>query len=230
MIKAQAAMSAVAAESLEPVAQLAVAPEENLPVPEPDSVFSSPSTVEYPPLPQLEEPQGLPSAAIAEESPADAVAAPAEASQVDPPIADVKISEIREEAFAASAGASADSIGSVDATFQATLPTQEPEAISPASGPPDHHRESELAAAWASWKQVRDSVASPQFTSQIADVAAASLSDAPASEISAPESSAEVSASAPEESGAIASIVDSMLAELKPRLMEELAKKIKKDK
>jgi len=94
-----------------------------------------------------------------------------------------------------------------------------------------HDRESELAAAWASWKQVRDSVASPQFTSQIADVAAASLTDVPASEPpAAPESPTEVSTSAPEENGAIASIVDSVLAELKPKLMEEIAKKIKKDK
>lgn len=177
--------------------------------------------------PVLEEPQGLPSAAIAEEPPADAVALQAETPQVDGSTAEVK-----EEAFAASAsaGAAADSISTTDATSHAIAPAEAPEAASPASAPADHHRESELAAAWASWKQVRDSVASPEFTSQIADVAAG-LTDVPSSEpASGPELPAEISASAPEENGAIASIVDSVLAELKPKLMEEIAKKIKKDR
>ncbi len=229
MIKAQAALAAVAAESAsEPRAQFAVAPEENLSLPEAEVSFSpgAPFMGESSP-PVLEEPQGLPSAAIAEEPPADAVALQAETPQVDGSTAEVK-----EEAFAASAsaGAAADSISTTDATSHAIAPAEAPEAASPASAPADHHRESELAAAWASWKQVRDSVASPEFTSQIADVAAG-LTDVPSSEpASGPELPAEISASAPEENGAIASIVDSVLAELKPKLMEEIAKKIKKDR
>ena len=230
MVKAQAAMAAAAAESTSaPAEQFAVTPEENLSAPEAESSFSPAAPfIGESSSPVLEEPQGVPSAAIVEESLADAVAVQAETPQVDDSIAEVK-----EEAFAASAsaGAAADSISTTDATSHVIAPAEGPEAAPPAPAPADHHRESELAAAWASWKQVRDSVASPEFTSQIADVAAAGLTDVPASEPpSAPEAPAEVSASAPEENGAIASIVDSVLAELKPKLMEEIAKKIKKDK
>jgi len=229
MIKAQAAMAAAAESSSSPAAQFAVTPEENLSVPQAEDAFSpaAPFMGESSPS-VLEEPQGTPSAAIVEESLADAVAVQAETSQLDDSIAEVK-----EEAFAASAsaGAAADSISTTDATSHTIAPAEAAEAAPLAPSPADHDRESELAAAWASWKQVRDSVASPQFTSQIADVAAAGLTDVPAAETaSGPEAPAEVSASAPEENGAIASIVDSVLAELKPKLMEEIAKKIKKDK
>ena len=85
-------------------------------------------------------------------------------------------------------------------------------------------QESELAEAWASWKQVRDSVASPQFTAQMADAAAAGLKEA------RQEAKAQLPDSATEDNSAIASIVDSVLAELKPKLMEEIAKKMAREK
>ena len=140
-------------------------------------------------------------------------------------------SEPREEAAyaaAASAGATA-----VEPNLTAEMPLSHvglPEIPETASAVEivDQQRESELAAAWASWKQVRDSVTGEQFTSQIADAAAAGLQDLPIQETTATPEPAPQASAAPEESGAIASIVDSVLAELKPKLMEEIAKKMKK--
>ncbi|HSS98923.1 MAG TPA: hypothetical protein VLK33_17935, partial [Terriglobales bacterium] len=85
--------------------------------------------------------------------------------------------------------------------------------------------ESELAAAWAQWKQIRETVVGSQLTSQIAEVAAAGLSGT--------ESASEHEQTPEKHSGnptAIASIVDSVLAELKPKLVEEIAKKLGDEK
>jgi CheY-like chemotaxis protein len=107
-------------------------------------------------------------------------------------------------------------------------------AISPASPssaepplPTESRHDADLAAAWASWKQVRDSVSAPEFTSQIADAAASGFQEIRHEE---PTTNPEPEAATPpaEENGAIASIVDSVLAELKPKLMEEISKKMKK--
>jgi CheY-like chemotaxis protein len=100
-------------------------------------------------------------------------------------------------------------------------------------------REAELAAAWANWKQIRESIIGSQLSSQIADAAAAEFQEirqeepAPAAseedEVSIEEPvSDEPSISA--DSTAIASIVDSVLAELKPKLIEEIARKMSAEK
>ena len=167
---------------------------------------------------QAEEFLGIPSTT-------DAVAAPVAA----PP--EAAVSEVPEEA----AYAAAASAGAVAA--EPNLPTEMslshvglpeiPESTSSVELV-DQQRESELAAAWASWKQVRDSIAGDQLTSQIADAAAAGLQDLSTQETTATPEPAPQASAAPEESGAIASIVDSVLAELKPKLMEEIAKKMKK--
>lgn len=113
------------------------------------------------------------------------------------------------EAFAAAAGASS---GSTDAIASAP--------VEPASN-------SDLAAAWAQSTHVIESVASPEFTAQIAEAASAQIEESRAEQSAA---SSEAKSETSEEAGAIASIVDSVLAELKPKLMEEIAKKMKKDK
>ena len=137
-----------------------------------------------------------------------------------------------EAASEVAAFAAAASAGVVTGGATAPLPQQDAAAESPAPSPVSSgiasQRESELAAAWASWKQVRDSVSSPQFTAQMADAAAAGLKEA-RQEAKASEFQVEAAASA-EDNGAIASIVDSVLAELKPKLMEEIAKKMGKEK
>ena len=122
--------------------------------------------------------------------------------------------------FAAAASASSSAV-----TVQQQNPV--PEEDSGAS-------HSEAAAAWQNWQHIRDSVMTPQGANAIAEsVAAAARSvvavnagsvpaDAPASD-SKPESDV-----ASVDSEALASIVDSVLAELKPKLMQEIAKKLKR--
>jgi len=93
---------------------------------------------------------------------------------------------------------------------------------------------SEAAAAWQNWQQIRDSVMTPQSASAIAEsVAEAAKAVLPVSATSAPAdgptSNSETAAEATSvDNEALASIVDSVLAELKPRLMQEIAKKLKK--
>ena len=93
------------------------------------------------------------------------------------------------------------------------------------------------AAAWESWRHVRDSVVGAELTSQIADAAATQLKDIQEQAAAAPTESAKPestesapSEAAPADSSSIASIVDSMLAELKPKLVEEIAKKMGSEK
>jgi len=89
---------------------------------------------------------------------------------------------------------------------------------------------SEAAAAWQNWQQIRESVMSPQNASalaeSVAEIAQSGIS-APASSESTDNGSAQNSAL---DSIALASIVDNVLAELKPRLMEEIAKKLAREK
>src|SRR5439155_940720 len=100
------------------------------------------------------------------------------------------------------------------------------------------HREAELAAAWQNWKQIRESIVGSGITAQIADVAAAELKAAdqppepPATQAKAESehTAAPSSSDSKAESAAIASIVDSVLAELKPKLVEEIAKKMSRDR
>ena len=112
---------------------------------------------------------------------------------------------------------------------------------------------SEAAAAWENWQHIRDSVMTPQTTAALAEsvveltqAAAPAFSEPAAtseseivSQSPAPEAPAEsnvspeTAPSSPSDSSALegealASIVDSVLAELKPKLMQEIARKLKK--
>jgi hypothetical protein len=100
-------------------------------------------------------------------------------------------------------------------------------------------REAELAAAWQNWKQIRESFVSAQPQAPVAEAPTAEASTpqeeapAPADPAEAETETAEVEAApseAPGESTAIASIVDTMLAELRPKLVEEIAKKMNSEK
>lgn len=172
------------------------------------------------------------SSAVVEE-PTNVVFAGGVVAETAPVVEDAVPAAQEEVAYAAAASAGG---GPVEAVSSVEIPApSEPVEAPPSTAAPeiDQQREAELAAAWASWKQIRDSVTSPEVTAQIADVAAAGLAASPQDEVPAQgEPSAEASATpqqaVPEESGAIASIVDSVLAELKPKLMEEIAKKMKK--
>jgi CheY-like chemotaxis protein len=144
------------------------------------------------------------------------------------PVADDK----RGSAFAAVAAAGPAESGML-ASVVAT-------ASLPASAAPEQRQnESELAAAWAQWKQIRESVVGPQLATQIADATASQIKKAEETaevatqpQVAAePQAAAEPSAgSPPSNPTAIANIVDSVLAELKPKLVEEIARKLGKEK
>jgi len=132
-----------------------------------------------------------------------------------------------QQAYAAAAGANASADSPSPADAVGATPVTQQDAPNEAQ-PKD---ESELAAAWASWKQIRDSVASPQFTSQIADSASAAFHDIGHEESGAKsEDEIKTPPATGEENGTIALIVDSVLAEIKPKLMQEIAKKMGREK
>lgn len=124
-------------------------------------------------------------------------------------------------AFAAAAA------GSGDAISQSSLPSEVPQSAASPGDTDDHQRESELAAAWESWKHIRESVVEPQLKSQVTD-AIAETPAPQAEQVSSPQSESEGETGGQEES--VASIVDKVLADLKPRLMEEISKKMGKEK
>lgn len=149
---------------------------------------------------------------------------------------------VEEQAAYAAAAAAGAAPGATTSSVEVPAPVSPPETAPTVAEPADPQRESELAAAWASWKQVRDSVVSPQLASQVAESIAASASasesavsdqtqaSSPAEQETAESASAEPASEGPDESAAIAGIVDTVLAELKPKLMQEIAKKMNKPK
>src|SRR5215472_17864660 len=155
----------------------------------------------------------------------------------------------REEAFAAAASAgTSESVSEAQAdasAFNAGQPVNSAEEGSVV-------RDAELAAAWANWRQIRESivgqqapVSSPEPAEETAEEARVAdrattptavpqaepvteekqeTSEVEESKADTPETPA-VESQDPAE---ISSIVDNMLAELKPKLMEELKRKLKK--
>ncbi len=121
-----------------------------------------------------------------------------------------------------------------------TAAAPKPSESAPAPEEDDHQREAELAAAWANWRQIRESIVGSQLTSQIADAAAAEFKETQREEppsavseeakLAAQPASDGSSSTSSADSTAIASIVDSMLAELRPKLVEEIAKKMSHEK
>jgi CheY-like chemotaxis protein len=94
---------------------------------------------------------------------------------------------------------------------------------------------SEAIAAWGNWQHIRDSVTGPQQTeaiaasvAQAAQASLATVTEPYASVPAEPAKQSEGPAPPALEAGVLASIVDSVLAELKPKLMEEIAKKLAK--
>lgn len=137
-----------------------------------------------------------------------------------------------EKSGAAFAAAAASSSDAVSAAYANPAPS-EPEAEPPVA--------SEAAAAWKNWEQIRDRVIGTQQSEAIAESLAEAarmslpaISNSPAINESQAADSATAkteSASVPQLEGeALASIVDTVLAELKPKLMAEIAKKLSTEK
>ena len=81
----------------------------------------------------------------------------------------------------------------------------------------DSRTKSQMDAAWTNWREIRNTIVTPALTEQLADVAVA------VSEVSTQGGNAEAVAHDP---ASIASIVDSVLAEMRPKLVEEIARKL----
>jgi len=156
-----------------------------------------------------------------------AAAAATKSADAAPPAPDVAgaVAEPEPEEKAAYAVASAGATVVSSGTTEVQTPREAPSAPEPESAPED----AELATAWEHWKHIRESVGSAEISGQIAESAAAVVQQnhsEPQPEPAQPE----VSAGTTDESAEIASIVDSVLADLKPKLMEEIARKMGKGK
>jgi CheY-like chemotaxis protein len=116
---------------------------------------------------------------------------------------------------------------------QASAAAVSPIADASESNTENQERESQLAAAWQNWRQIRETIVGPQLTSQITDAAAAGFKQIRGDE-TLPTDQQEIEAGESDrvaaEASTIAGIVDSVFAELKPKLMEEIAKKLAGDR
>ena len=81
------------------------------------------------------------------------------------------------------------------------------------------------AAAWASWRQIRDTGDSKTETAEPARAESAAMAVAAGAEQTLQEATA-----SPENPQDVASIVDSVLADLRPRLMAEITRKMSEKK
>jgi CheY-like chemotaxis protein len=174
------------------------------------------------------------------ERPEPSLAPTAEPALTQSPEAEVARPEVA-FAAAASANPTAAPVSSTALASPATTlpPPSESQAAVDAETAPQ--REAELAAAWQNWKQSRESFVDSRPSSQVAEVPHAAESSRP-EEVVPPATAvpaepvaetAEVESTAsdaPGESTTIASIVDTMLAELRPKLVEEIAKKMSSEK
>jgi twitching motility two-component system response regulator PilH len=163
--------------------------------------------------------------------PAAAITSMATPDRSEPPTEAASASERSEDvAYAAAASMSGTTVQVMPETPLAPTTANMDEG--------EKHREAQLAAAWQNWKQIRDSIVGSRITEQITDAATAELKAAgepPISDSGTDKQVAEATAGEPSDaskadSAAIASIVDSVLAELKPKLVEEIAKKMSASK
>ena len=163
-------------------------------------------------------------AALAET--AEPIASPSGADAVPPMIEAVPLQEaappVEAAPLAMAAAASAAAEAGTQPTVAPPLPTPESQPNpAPAEELSEKQSQAELAAAWAHWEGIRESVvaAPPEPVAPVQEAAHADATPA-----------AETKAESESDPEALASIVDNMLAELKPKLMEELKKKLDKKK
>lgn len=124
------------------------------------------------------------------------------------------------------------------AAFAAAASSSEPfaqtNAISPGSSDSEPPAGSESSAAWDNWQRIRDTIITERATEAIAESATAMAEAASSSQREssvAPSSTEGSPAPLPDSShDALSSIVDNVLAELKPRLLAEIAKQLAQDK
>ena len=139
-------------------------------------------------------------------------------------------------AAAAAAGSTSEHVSTVEAVASAAVSPEVSESAPAASVEAAPQREAELAAAWQNWKQIRESFVSAPPAAAGAPAETSAAQEEPEASAQAEEAEVETveveaaRSEAPGESTAIASIVDTMLAELRPKLVEEIAKKMSSEK
>jgi CheY-like chemotaxis protein len=143
-----------------------------------------------------------------------------------------------EKAAYAVAAAGGSSVGVSEAPVANTVPTV---------NDPEVQRQNDLAAAWANWKQVREGsngqAENPTISNESAaqemsqtETSSSGFRDfrsepaATVEQTDVEEESSDETADAPEDAAEVANIVDSVLADLKPKLMKEIAQKMGKGK
>lgn len=218
MAAAEAAQTMVAAQVVETSAS---APETTAASSTAAPVYAAPAAVSA----------SAPAASLSEPAPvAEAVSEiPVSAEMTTPAVATASetaaIAPQEEVAFAAAAGAGS---GTVEATPAAH--GEGSHTTTPDFDVSERQHESELATAWANWKPVHDSNTESQTAAQIADAEAGFHTPTEEAASVEPKPEPEAATATTDEAGEISDIVDNMLAELKPKLMAEISKKLKKGK
>jgi hypothetical protein len=107
-------------------------------------------------------------------------------------------------------------------------------AVSAGSSDPEPPAGSESSAAWDNWQRIRDTVITERATEAIAESAAVIADAAVSSQNATPAAPSSLEAPPTSQTAssndALSNIVDSVLAELKPRLLAEIAKQLAQDK
>jgi CheY-like chemotaxis protein len=107
-------------------------------------------------------------------------------------------------------------------------------AVSSGSSDSEPPAGSESSAAWDNWQRIRDTVITERATEAIAESAAVIADAAVSSQNDAPAAPPALEAAPTSQTAsgndALSNIVDSVLAELKPRLLAEIAKQLAQDK
>ena len=103
-------------------------------------------------------------------------------------------------------------------------------AVSASSADPEPPAGSESSAAWDNWQRIRNTVITDRATEAIAEPAATMADAAVSSQNDVPAPPPAQNAAPASGNDALSNIVDSVLAELKPRLLAEIAKQLANDK
>jgi CheY-like chemotaxis protein len=178
--------------------------------------------------------ENVPVEAVAHATEPSAISASAEAEN-EPPVSAAQ--PLAAYAAAASSGGAFEGSGS-EASAMRQVSSQSGSPASGSSSPAvaETENEPQMHEAWANWKQIRESVIGSQLAVNLPETAEVRVTESQFKDIrretpvSSPEAqpTSEAGTADPDEAAAIASAVDSVLADLKPKLMEEIAKKMRK--
>ncbi len=245
MEKAYAAMASLEADKASQLAaetNAAIATETVPTATSAEPVFSQSRSEEPTPVPET-----VVSASVPEVSTPEAAASPEAYSTTTENVTAVSETSVpvtsENAAYAAAASASSgisEASAPAESSFAAVPSATQSAAATPAESDPG--RESELAAAWQNWKQIRESMVGSNSAAPKTEAATQAVGTSAPVETEAPgfkeirreepvaaKPDEETASEDSGETSEISSIVDTMLAELKPKLMEEISKKMGKE-